>query len=103
MRHQGKCLAAAVGAVLMLSPAYAFNPQPDPPARILTRIDAHAVLPGPCKDGTKCLKAVQGADAFGDGLLADGAGSHAAPGSTGTPLAIGVAGHAGAARAAAIR
>jgi hypothetical protein len=38
-RRQLTIAAVTAGAVLMISPAYAFNPQPDPPAKILKGID----------------------------------------------------------------
>jgi hypothetical protein len=51
--------AGALGAVLLMSPAYAFNPQPDPPAEELTVPDTlkseSSVSPGPCRVRSRCL------------------------------------------------
>ena len=57
--------AGALGAVLLMSPAYAFNPQPDPPAEELAVPNAlksesagtrqwRSVSPGPCRGRSRC-------------------------------------------------
>jgi hypothetical protein len=56
--------AGMLGAGLLMSPAYAFNPQPDPPAKGVAvpntlksvsvgTSQAHSVSPGPCR-GSRC-------------------------------------------------
>jgi len=57
--------AGALSAGLVMCPAYAFNPQPDPPAKRFTASDAlkqkngtpagwRSVSPGLCKTGSSC-------------------------------------------------